>query len=99
MEKIYMKTLKAKPVVAAAYSYAESLDTDTLFTKFNTLSYPTLGFPAVLLYKVSDQPMWKAGLRNEEFSGVEIICAGSTAKQAMVALFAYCVYKNYLKLE
>jgi hypothetical protein len=89
--------IQASYTFASAYTYAQSIDTDSLFELFDKIEYKAFGFGAVQLWKVTDEPKWDSCLRNDSsWKEQKLDYSGKTAKQALEKLYAWCVYKGYL---
>lgn len=83
----------------AAYEHADELTTDELFSALERIQYQSFGYPAIQLYKFSDKD-WHINLRNDvNWQEHKPECTGKTVKEALIKMYAWCVYKNYLQFE
>jgi hypothetical protein len=85
---------------ADAFSYAKSIDTDTLLKEFDQLEYKAFGYPAVMIWRIAHQnEPWTSSLRNDiNWEEPTIQFDALTPKESVEKLYAWCVHKGYLSM-
>lgn len=90
--------IETSEVFANAFALSREMTLEQLVSKMEEVKYKAFGFEMVMIYRNKDTGLWGAGLRNDSgWRNGYLSCKGASMYEALRQLYAWCVYREYLK--